>query len=146
MARFTATSATDATMNTTALATLHLPGPAAAEQLGVSLRTLQRLAERGDIARHQLGRRTLYAVPAPASGATSAPIAPRVQRRDSDATADAMVTLATRAAAAELEATRLRSELEASRARVVELEGIARQLGATCTARAARIKALLASR
>ena len=140
-------------MNTTAPATLHLPGPAAAAQLGVSLRTLQRLAERGDIARHKLGRRTLYAVPAPPSGATSAPIAPRVQRRDSDATADAMVTLATRAASAELEAARLRGQLEAttgqleaSRARVVELEGIARQLGATCKARAERIKALLASR
>jgi len=37
-------------------------------------------------------------------------------------------------------------QLEASRARAVELEGIARQLGATCTARAARIKALLTSR
>jgi predicted DNA-binding protein (UPF0251 family) len=140
-------------MHTTAPATLHLPGPAAAERLGVSLRTLQRLAERGDVARHQLGRRTLYAVPAPAAGATPAPPAPRPQRRDSDATADAMVTLATRAAGAELEAIRLRSELEgitsqleASRARVVELEGIARQLGSTCTARAERIKALLASR
>jgi hypothetical protein len=140
-------------MTTTAPATLHLPGPAAAAQLGVSLRTLQRLAERGDIARHQLGRRTLYAVEAPPAGATSAPPAPREKRRDSDATADAMVTLATRAASAELEAARLRGQLEditgqleASRARVVELEGIARQLGATCTARAARIKALLASR
>jgi predicted DNA-binding protein (UPF0251 family) len=133
-------------MHTTAPATLHLPGPAAAAQLGVSLRTLQRLAERGDIARHQLGRRTLYAVEAPPAGATPAPPAPREKRRDSDATADAMVTLATRAASAELEAIRLRSELEASKARVVELEGIARQLGATCTARAARIKALLTSR
>ena len=140
-------------MTTTAPATLHLPGPAAAAQLGVSLRTLQQLAERGDIARHQLGRRTLYAVEAPPAGATPAPPAPREKRRDSDATADAMVTLATRAASAELEAARLRGQLEditgqleASRARVVELEGIARQLGATCTARAARIKAVLASR
>ena len=41
---------------------LHLPGPAAADALGVSLRTLQRWAERGDIQRHQLGGRTLYRV------------------------------------------------------------------------------------
>jgi hypothetical protein len=42
--------------------TLHLHGPAAAALLGISLRTLQRRAELGQIARHTLGRRTLYAL------------------------------------------------------------------------------------
>jgi hypothetical protein len=66
----TTTSATNATMHTTpaprgapvSTTTLHLHGPAAAALLGISLRTLQRRAELGQIARHTLGRRTLYAL------------------------------------------------------------------------------------
>jgi hypothetical protein len=119
-------------MTTTTQATLHLPGRAAAAELGVSLRTLQRLAERGEIERHTIGRRSLFTIEArhrrsdtrqPAGeGARQTPSAPRRTPPEArhatppDATAAALVILATRAAAAELEVERLRADLETTRA------------------------------
>lgn len=147
-------------MHATQQTTLHLPGPQAADVLGVSLRTLQRLAARGEIRRDVFGRRTLYAVnprhdtddtrhnprhsdatPAPKS-VSPAPPAPPVTRQPDDTPA-ALVALARMVATAELERDQTRLELAAARARIAELEAIAGQLAETCKARHRRIVALL---
>lgn len=99
---------------------LHLPGPAAADALGVSLRTLQRWAERGDIQRHQLGGRTLYRVEpvtTPATPATPAPSATVAPLDDtSGALVTALVAAVERATRAEIERDQLRAMLDDTRA------------------------------
>lgn len=110
---------------------LHLPGPAAADALGVSLRTLQRWAERGDIQRHQLGGRTLYRVepvttpatrttPEPVVSRQVSPVASPVATRDDTggALVSALVAAVERATRAEIERDQLRAQLDDVRAQL----------------------------
>jgi hypothetical protein len=118
---------------------LHLPGPAAADALGVSLRTLQRWAERGDVQRHQLGGRTLYRVepvatpaPFPATRTTPEPVATRpvshvmspvvshVAPLDDagGALVTALIAAVERATRAEIERDQLRAQLDDTRAQL----------------------------
>ena len=110
---------------------LHLPGPAAADALGVSLRTLQRWAERGDIQRHQLGGRTLYRVEPVATPATmpttrttpepvaTRPVSPVAPLDDANgALVTALVTAVERATRAEIERDQLRAQLDDVRAQL----------------------------
>lgn len=115
---------------------LHLPGPAAADALGVSLRTLQRWAERGDIQRHQLGGRTLYRVEPVATLATPKPgtsrqVSPVMTRQVSPvmtpvtplddangALVTALVAAVERATRAEIERDQLRDQLDDVRAQL----------------------------
>lgn len=100
---------------------LHLPGPAAADALGVSLRTLQRRAERGDIQRHQLGGRTLYRVEpvtTPATPATPAPATVAPLDDTGGALVTALVAAVERATRAEIERDQLRAQLDDLRAQL----------------------------
>jgi hypothetical protein len=110
---------------------LHLPGPAAADALGVSLRTLQRWAERGDIQRHQLGGRTLYRVEPVATPATmpttrttpepvaTRPVSPVAPLDDATgALVTALVAAVERATRAEIERDQLRAQLDDVRAQL----------------------------
>jgi excisionase family DNA binding protein len=97
---------------------LHLPGPAAADALGVSLRTLQRWAERGDIQRHQLGGRTLYRVEPVATPATPAPATVAPLDDAGGALVTALVAAVERATRAEIERDQLRAQLDDTRAQL----------------------------
>jgi hypothetical protein len=123
-------------MTQPASTSLYLPGPDAAVRLGVTVRTLQRMAQRGQIERRTLGGRVLYAVQVTRHEATpdvvpvvaAVPVATGPHSASaavaSVATLDlgaALVALTDRTVRAELDAAAARAELATVRAELATM-------------------------